>query len=187
MFRTTCAKRQTTTRSNAKIFSCFVKPAKNASNALGSAYRNVRPLTVSDSESKKRSQVKNGGKSSANGNNKPGIRSRTRQVCRAEETGHTGGTRPPPNRIPRRCTRLGSKAAVFVGSTRYVSTPQYSTINMAKTLRDPQAPKKCLSAYMLFQSAHREAYRIQNPTWSIGEIAKHASAEYSKLPGERTI
>jgi len=38
---------------------------------------------------------------------------------------------------------------------------------------------------MLFQSAHREAYRIQNPTWSIGEIAKHASAEYSKLPADQ--
>ena len=48
--------------------------------------------------------------------------------------------------------------------------------------RDPNAPKRNKSAYLLYQCAMREQFREQNPGMSFGQLAKYTSAMYSEMP-----
>jgi len=54
---------------------------------------------------------------------------------------------------------------------------------MAKKLnRDPGAPKRNMSAYLLYQNAMREQFKALNPGMTFGQLAKYTSAMYSELP-----
>mmetsp|Transcript_15234 Transcript_15234/g.20797 ORF Transcript_15234/g.20797 Transcript_15234/m.20797 type:complete len:389 (-) Transcript_15234:378-1544(-) len=53
---------------------------------------------------------------------------------------------------------------------------------MAKDKRDPRAPKRNLSAYLLYQNAMRETFKLQNPGMTFGQLAKYTSAMYSEMP-----
>ncbi|VEU40144.1 unnamed protein product [Pseudo-nitzschia multistriata] len=51
-----------------------------------------------------------------------------------------------------------------------------------KAGRDPGAPKRNMSAYLLYQNAMREDFKSINPGMTFGQLAKYTSAMYSELP-----
>ena len=53
-----------------------------------------------------------------------------------------------------------------------------------KAARDPNAPKRNISAYLLYQNAQRNTFMAQNPGMSFGQLAKYTSAMYAELPPE---
>jgi len=54
----------------------------------------------------------------------------------------------------------------------------------AKTKRDPVAPKRNLSAYLLYQNAMRNTFKGQNPGMTFGQLAKYTSAMYAEMTPE---
>eukprot|EP00957_Ditylum_brightwellii_P004061 308543-Ditylum_brightwellii.AAC.1 len=52
---------------------------------------------------------------------------------------------------------------------------------MAKDKRDPRAPKRNMSAYLLYQNAMRETFKAQNPGMTFGQLAKYTSAMYAEM------
>jgi len=55
-----------------------------------------------------------------------------------------------------------------------------------KIPKDPGAPKRNMSAYLLYQNAMREQFKAQNPGMTFGQLAKYTSAMYSELtPAEK--
>lgn len=53
-----------------------------------------------------------------------------------------------------------------------------------KSGRDPNAPKRNLSAYLLYQNAMRDTFKAQYPNLSFGELSKHTSQMYATLSQE---
>jgi len=51
-----------------------------------------------------------------------------------------------------------------------------------RSARDPSAPKRNMSAYLLYQNAMREEFKSLNPGMTFGQLAKYTSAMYSELP-----
>lgn len=51
-----------------------------------------------------------------------------------------------------------------------------------KATRDPNAPKRNMSAYLMYQNAMRETFRSQNPGMTFGQLAKFTSAMYAEMP-----
>ena len=47
--------------------------------------------------------------------------------------------------------------------------------------RDPNAPKRNLSAYLLYQNAMRNTFKAENPGMTFGEMSKYTSAMYAQL------
>jgi HMG (high mobility group) box len=47
--------------------------------------------------------------------------------------------------------------------------------------RDPGAPKRNMSAYLLYQNAMRESFKALNPGMTFGQLSKYTSAMYSEL------
>ena len=54
----------------------------------------------------------------------------------------------------------------------------------SKVPRDPNAPKRNLSAYLLYQNAMRDTFKAQYPNMSFGELSKHTSSMYAQLTAE---
>lgn len=52
----------------------------------------------------------------------------------------------------------------------------------SKTQRDPGAPKRNMSAYLLYQNAMRDQFKAINPGMTFGQLAKYTSAMYSEMP-----
>lgn len=50
--------------------------------------------------------------------------------------------------------------------------------------RDPGAPKRNLSAYLLYQNAMREQFKRENPGMTFGQLAKYTSHMYKNLTPE---
>lgn len=53
-----------------------------------------------------------------------------------------------------------------------------------KVTRDPNAPKKCLSAYLMYQNTMRDSFRTENPGMTFGQLSKYTSAMYKSLTPE---
>mmetsp|Transcript_7849 Transcript_7849/g.14479 ORF Transcript_7849/g.14479 Transcript_7849/m.14479 type:complete len:386 (+) Transcript_7849:586-1743(+) len=51
-----------------------------------------------------------------------------------------------------------------------------------KNSRDPNAPKRNQSAYLLYQNAMRDTFKLQNPGMTFGQLAKYTSAMYAEMP-----
>jgi len=51
-----------------------------------------------------------------------------------------------------------------------------------KPARDPNAPKRNLSAYLLYQNAMRDTFKAQNPGMTFGQLSKYTSAMYAEMP-----
>mmetsp|Transcript_4423 Transcript_4423/g.9569 ORF Transcript_4423/g.9569 Transcript_4423/m.9569 type:complete len:373 (-) Transcript_4423:201-1319(-) len=51
-----------------------------------------------------------------------------------------------------------------------------------KAARDPNAPKRNQSAYLLYQNAMRDTFKLQNPGMTFGQLAKYTSAMYAEMP-----
>lgn len=56
--------------------------------------------------------------------------------------------------------------------------------NTSKTARDPNAPKRNMSAYLLYQNCMREQFKAQNPGMTFGQLAKYTSHMYKCLAVE---
>lgn len=52
----------------------------------------------------------------------------------------------------------------------------------SKTQRDPAAPKRNMSAYLLYQNAMRDQFKAINPGMTFGQLAKYTSAMYAEMP-----
>jgi hypothetical protein len=57
-----------------------------------------------------------------------------------------------------------------------------STSGSKRPQRDPGAPKRNLSAYLLYQNAMRDQFKALNPGMTFGQLSKYTSAMYSELP-----
>jgi hypothetical protein len=51
--------------------------------------------------------------------------------------------------------------------------------------RDPNAPKRNKSAYLIFQNEQREYFKSANPGLSFGDLSKMTSAMYQTLSAEQ--
>jgi structure-specific recognition protein 1 len=56
------------------------------------------------------------------------------------------------------------------------------SLSNKRPARDPGAPKRNMSAYLLYQNAMREQFKALNPGMTFGQLAKYTSAMYSELP-----
>jgi high mobility group protein B2 len=54
-----------------------------------------------------------------------------------------------------------------------------------KAGRDAGAPKRNMSAYLLYQNAMREQFKAINPGMTFGQLSKYTSAMYSELHSEK--
>jgi hypothetical protein len=52
----------------------------------------------------------------------------------------------------------------------------------AKSAKDPDAPKRSLSAYMFFSIEHRAAVKAKNPDATFGDLGKLIAADWAALP-----
>jgi len=52
----------------------------------------------------------------------------------------------------------------------------------SKMKRDPGAPKRNMSAYLLYQNAMRDQFKAINPGMTFGQLAKYTSAMYAEMP-----
>lgn len=53
-----------------------------------------------------------------------------------------------------------------------------------KTLRDRSAPKRNLSAYLLYQNGMRQSFKADHPHLTFGQLSKHTSVMYAALTPE---
>lgn len=53
-----------------------------------------------------------------------------------------------------------------------------------KIPRDPNAPKRNMSAYLLYQNCMRETFKNMNPGMTFGQLAKFTSHMYKSLPAD---
>lgn len=53
-----------------------------------------------------------------------------------------------------------------------------------KVERDPNAPKRNISAYLLYQNAMRNSFKQENPGMTFGQLAKYTSCMYKNLTPE---
>mmetsp|Transcript_23169 Transcript_23169/g.50171 ORF Transcript_23169/g.50171 Transcript_23169/m.50171 type:complete len:359 (+) Transcript_23169:527-1603(+) len=63
-------------------------------------------------------------------------------------------------------------------------TPTVRSFKGGKATRDPSAPKKNMSAYLMYQNTMRESFRTENPGMTFGQLAKFTSAMYKSLTPE---
>jgi len=47
--------------------------------------------------------------------------------------------------------------------------------------RDPAAPKRNMSAYLLYQNAMRDTFKQQNPGMTFGQLSKYTSVSLGRL------
>lgn len=94
--------------------------------------------------------------------------------------------------VPNPITQVSSQVtkAATQAVTRSMSQPIYynpppnANVNIStkKPPRDPGAPKRNMSAYLLYQNAMREQFKAQNPGMTFGQLAKYTSAMYAEMP-----
>jgi hypothetical protein len=53
-----------------------------------------------------------------------------------------------------------------------------------KKVKDPNAPKGALGAYMFFCKDQRDQVKKEHPDWGVAEIGKHLGAEWKNLTDE---
>lgn len=79
--------------------------------------------------------------------------------------------------------------------TKYVPNPGYDNqgnhiahfphaSGSKKKQRDPMAPKRNLSAYLLYQNAMRDSFKTDNPGMTFGQLSKYTSHMYKSLTPE---
>lgn len=57
-------------------------------------------------------------------------------------------------------------------------------VDKTKKKKDPNAPKQCMSAFILFCNAARADFRAENPDLAFGDLAKLLSAKFKSLTAE---
>ena len=64
------------------------------------------------------------------------------------------------------------------------ASPARSSKAALKRKRDPNKPKGCVSATLMYSNAHRKARKVENPDATFGDIARMLVSEYKALPSE---
>jgi len=67
-------------------------------------------------------------------------------------------------------------------STKKKTTTKGKKRTSTKKKKDPDAPKKALTAWILYFSGQRENIKKKNPELLFGELTKQASKQWRKLP-----
>jgi hypothetical protein len=79
---------------------------------------------------------------------------------------------------------VADKARYELDMTTYVA-PEFSsdeeTGKKKKKKKDPNAPKRNMSAYFLYSTTNRTHFKEQNPEASFGDLAKIISANYKAM------
>lgn len=71
--------------------------------------------------------------------------------------------------------------AIATHATHTVPKRRGGSSNSSKTARDPNAPKRNMSAYLLYQNCMREQFKAHNPGMTFGQLAKYTSHMYKCL------
>lgn len=69
----------------------------------------------------------------------------------------------------------------------YVPDPSFETAKSTRKKKDPNAPKRALSAYFFFCNEIRESVRAENPDKKITEIATLLAAKWRALPDKKRV
>lgn len=67
----------------------------------------------------------------------------------------------------------------------YMPSDDYIQAKKTKKRRDPEQPKKPLSAFMLFMQEHRQAIRANNPGNNVGAISKIGGEMWKSMTEEQ--
>jgi hypothetical protein len=67
----------------------------------------------------------------------------------------------------------------------YVPDPSFEATKSSRKKKDPNAPKRALSAYFFFCNEIREGVRAENPNKKITEIATLLAAKWRELPEKK--
>ena len=86
---------------------------------------------------------------------------------------------PPPGFDSKGDAHAGAHAHAAAGPRR-----KGGRSARTKTTRDPNAPKKNMSAYLLYQNCYRETFKSMNPGITFGQLAKYTSYMYKALTVE---
>ena len=65
--------------------------------------------------------------------------------------------------------------------TNNVMAAMSSSSHSKRSAKDPCAPKRNLSAYLLYQNAMRDQFKAQNPGMTFGQLSKFTSAMYAEM------
>jgi|UniRef100_K3WX01 hypothetical protein len=69
----------------------------------------------------------------------------------------------------------------------YVPDPSFESSKSSRKKKDPNAPKRALSAYFFFCNEIRDSVRSQNPNMKITEIATLLAAKWRELPEKKRV
>ncbi|KAF9463329.1 high mobility group box domain-containing protein [Collybia nuda] len=69
-------------------------------------------------------------------------------------------------------------------STKATRTEKVEKAPRGKAKKDPNAPKRALSAYMFFSQDWRERIKTENPDAGFGEVGKLLGAKWKELDDE---
>lgn len=58
---------------------------------------------------------------------------------------------------------------------------------VARKKKDPNAPKRSLSAYMFFANENRDIVRAENPGISFGQVGKVLGEKWKALQGDEKV
>lgn len=72
---------------------------------------------------------------------------------------------------------------VFFGLCQATHLP-HSILPRAKKTKDPNAPKRPASAFLLYSIKRRPDIKSQHPDWTVTEISKHLGTEWKELSDE---
>ncbi|KAJ1902683.1 Non-histone chromosomal protein 6 [Coemansia sp. IMI 209127] len=85
-----------------------------------------------------------------------------------------------PVAVPTKVSKKAAAAAVDSGRVKKTRGEKVAK-REKRTKKDPNAPKRALSAYMFFSQANRATVREQNPEVSFGAIGKLLGEKWKKL------
>ncbi|KAL3822776.1 hypothetical protein ACHAXA_009650 [Cyclostephanos tholiformis] len=109
----------------------------------------------------------------------------------ATESAITGTSpRPSPNNNFTRGAPYIDKSLDEISENEYGSYAAaglFKSNKGSKATRDPNAPKKNMSAYFIYQQKMRPSFRSDNPGMSFSQLAKFTSAMYKSLSPEEKV
>jgi len=77
---------------------------------------------------------------------------------------------------------MAKKAAAKGKSPKKAAkSPKKTGVRKTKKAKDPNAPKRALSAYMFFAKDTRKDILKQHPSWGVTDIGKELGARWGKM------
>jgi len=95
-------------------------------------------------------------------------------IIKKENANHQLSTQCPP---------IHATQPMFQPSRETGKTPPVErSVKRRKIEKDVNAPKRNISAYLHYQNAMRDQFKLENPSMTFGEIRKYTSAMYAEMP-----